>query len=114
MTTQTIVRTIREQAELLAHENQTSDPDVEKVFWFEHDSEVHLVETHLSVPPTDDDDKNIYPFYFQASPENGLPWPSGIALIQPEEFGKLDLPADWNKEWSDAIQLLPKPAEGEV
>ena len=49
-------------------------------------------------------DERIHPFYYQASPEDGLTVVSGIAMIRPEEFGKLSLPAGWGA-WTDAVEI---------
>ena len=111
MITQVTEKEIEEQARYLAHDNQLSDPDVEEVLWFKHDSEVHLVELHRAVPFAGDD-KEICPVYFKASPEDGLPAPSCIALIRPEEKGQLDLPHDWNTDWEQAVVIFKRPPGG--
>jgi hypothetical protein len=47
---------------------------------------------------------HVEPFYFSPSPQDGLTAPSGIAIIQTKEFGKLKLPRGWGS-WSDAVAL---------
>ena len=50
------------------------------------------------------DDGLLHPFYFRASPQDGLEAPSSVTLIRPEEFGKLKLPKGWG-DWKDAIEI---------
>jgi hypothetical protein len=95
---------IEQQALFLAQDNRQADPDIIEVLWFPHDSEVRLVELHLTVPSAEDRTV-IRPYYFRASPEDHLPAPSGIAMIRPEDKGKLELPADWEVTWDDARKI---------
>ena len=97
------VRTIREQAVLLARENKRSERGITKVYWFPDEREVRLIELEEGIPPTPGED--VEPFRFAASPEDQLMAPSGVALIRPDEFGKLNLPDDWGG-W-EAAQELP-------
>jgi len=94
---------IEQQARLLSQDNQQADSDIIKVLWFPHESMVCLVELHKTIPSMEDD-KVVRPFYFRASPEDQLPAPSGIALIRPEEEGRLKLPSDWGT-WDDARDI---------
>jgi hypothetical protein len=93
---------IREQAELLARENREADPSIEKVYWFPHRDEVRLVETTSEVPASGDN--LVHPFYYRPIPDDGLPAPSGIALIRPDEVGRVQLPVEWG-EWRHAVEL---------
>lgn len=93
---------IREQAKILAAESKKSEPDIDKIYWFPHDSEVHLIQI---------DDKTITSlsgeveaFYFDASPEDNITVPSGIAIIRPNEYGNLTLPEGWG-DWDDGQPL---------
>jgi hypothetical protein len=91
---------IREQAKKLALEIKQTHSSVERVFWFPDDSELRIVEidTNTIESPTNE----IEPFYFDSSVS--LPVPAGIAIIRPEEYGKLLLPEDWG-DWKDAQEL---------
>jgi hypothetical protein len=93
---------IREIAKILAIETKKSEPDIAKIYWFPNDSEVRLVEiddmTAKSASGT------VEAFYFDPSPEEGITAPSGIAIIRSDEYGKLDLPAEWG-DWNDAEEL---------
>jgi hypothetical protein len=96
------VEKIREQAELLAKENREAEPTIERVYWFPDEEEVRLVELTPVVPQSQEG--RLRPFYFRASPQDGLPAPSGIALIRPEEFGRLEVPRGW-PAWDAAVEL---------
>jgi len=102
MPVQHINPAIEKQARLLAEENRKAEPDITKVFWFPHDSEVRLIELTEQVPAAAEGE--VLPFYFRAAPQYELPLPSGVAMIRPGEFGKLKLPTGWG-EWSDAVEL---------
>ena len=93
---------VKRQAELLARENRQSDAEISKVYWFPDDNEVRLVELHSTIPQSNDG--HVHPFFFKPSPSDDLPAPSGVALIRPDEFRKLQLPPDWGA-WSDAVEL---------
>lgn len=97
-----MTQTIESQARMLAEENRKAEPAIVKVFWFPHEEEVRLVELSEAMPASQDPE--AYPFYFRSSPKDGLPAPSGILLIRPEEFGKLKLPPDWG-DWKLAVEL---------
>lgn len=94
--------TIKNQAKELAKDNRKAEPSITKVYWFPNDKEVRLVELTDIIPQNDDGE--LHPFFFRSSPQNNLPAPSGIAMIRPDEYGKLKLPDDWGK-WEDAQEL---------
>jgi hypothetical protein len=91
---------IREEALKLALDAREGDPDVVKIYWFPHDREVHLILVHQNtvVNPTN----RVEPFYFDATAR--VPVPSGLAIIRPNEFGKLRMPKGWG-DWKDALEL---------
>ncbi len=93
---------IRKQALLLARENKLAEPGIIDILWFPSANEVHLVEVEPSTVQTLSG--TIEPFYFPPAPADGLPAPSGIAIIRPDEVGKLILPPRWGK-WDDAVRL---------
>jgi hypothetical protein len=94
---------IEKQAKYLAHENRKNDPDITDVYWFPDEEEVRLVEVNPTVPETSPDE-GVQPFYFRPAPASSLPAPSGVALIRPDEVGKLTLPKKWGK-WDSAVRL---------
>lgn len=93
---------VESQAKLLAKENRQSEPEIGKVYWFPDENEVRLVELHPTIPASGDG--QVHPFFFQPSPSDNLPAPSGIALVRPDEFGNLQLPPDWG-DWDSAVEL---------
>jgi len=93
---------VERQAKLLALDNRRAEPGIIKMYWFPDDEEVRLVGLLPSVPRTDNG--SVQPYHFLANPAASLPAPSGIALIRPDEFGKLELPAGWGS-WDDAVPL---------
>jgi len=96
------VGAIREQAKLLARENKRAEPGISKVYWFPDEDEVRLVELEDNIPPSATE--FVEPFYFEPSPSDKLPAPSGIALIRPDEFRRLELPEEWGS-WDLAEEL---------
>ena len=95
---------IKEEAEYLAKENREADPEIGRIFWFPDEKVVRLVELHPDAVANLDG--RLTPFYFRPSPQDGLRAWSGVALIRPEELGRLDLPEDWGS-WDDAVELVP-------
>lgn len=93
---------MRKQALLLARENKKAEPRIREFYWIPSTTEVRLIEVE---PDTVQSLSGaVEPFFFDAAPADGLPAPSGVALIRPEEFGKLDLPQGWGS-WKDAEKL---------
>lgn len=97
---------VEQQARLLARENREAEPGITKVYWFPHEIEVRLVEVLPAIPPSG---TRIVPFHFRPRPQDNIPAPSGIALVRPDEVGKLLLPQGWGR-WEDAVEL---PENGE-
>ena len=97
-----LLEEIRRQAELLARENRQAEPAISRILWFPDDHEVRLVELDATVPPSGDG--KVHPYFFRSSPQDGLPAPSGVALIRPDEFRRIELPADWGN-WDNAQDI---------
>lgn len=97
-----LVEEIREQALLLARDNKNVEPGITVFYWLPSTTEVRLIEVEPDTVKCLSG--SVEPFYFDAAPADGLPAPSGIALIRPDEVGELALPADWGK-WEDAEVL---------
>jgi hypothetical protein len=93
---------IREQAEMLAAESKKSEPDIDRIYWFPHDSEVHLIQINDKTVTSGSGE--VEAFYFDASPEDDITVPSGIAIIRPDEYGKLTLPEGWG-DWEAGQEL---------
>lgn len=101
---------VKKQAEELAADNRRADPEIEGIFWFPDAQEVRLIEMSPSIPASDDG--HVHPFYFRADPKENLPFPSGVALIRPDEFGRLELPERWGN-WDSAVVLKDPGENGE-
>lgn len=96
------ITAIKEQASELARANKQAEPSIEKIYWFPSEEEIRLVELErMTVPALSG---WVEPFFFGPSPKDGLMVPSGIAIIQADEFGKLQLPQEWGT-WNDAVEL---------
>ena len=93
---------VEQQARALASENRKAEPTIQRVYWFPNEEEVWLVGVTPTVPQSEDG--AVHPFYFRPDPSHNLPVPSGIALIRPDEFGKLRLPTKWG-DWRRAVEL---------
>ena len=93
---------IERQARYLAADNYKAEPTIEKVYWFPDDEEVRLVEVTPIIPPSVEGE--VRPFYFGPSPQDELPSPSAMAMIQPAEFGVLRLPNGWGG-WGAAVPI---------
>ena len=98
----TLIESIENQARLLADENRKAEPGITKVFWFPDDREIRLVSLLEEIPVSEDG--VLHPFYFRASPRDGLTAPSSVSLIKPEGFGVLKLPDGWG-DWRDAVEI---------
>ena len=61
-----------------------------------------MLRSRRASPPLEDEE--IAPFYFGASPADGLTNRSAVAIIRPEEVGKLRLPEGWGT-WADAVAI---------
>jgi hypothetical protein len=90
---------IKKQALLLARENKRADPGIQNIYWIPSLTEVRLIEVESTTVKSLSGE--VEPFYFDPAPIDGLPSPSGVALIRPDEFGALTLPVEWGR-WEDA------------
>lgn len=93
---------IERQARFLAEEGRKAEPGMQAVYWFPDDSEVRLVELVANIPLTLSGE--VEPFYFRKSLEDKMPAPSALAMIRPDELGKLKLPEGWGT-WDNAREL---------
>ncbi len=91
---------IKEQAQKLALEARDTDPNITKIYWFPHDQEVRLIEIDESMIKSLTG--CVEPFYFDSTAE--IPVPSGIALVRPEDVGKLQTPKGWG-DWENGQEL---------
>lgn len=90
------MKTILEVARELATMHRQEDPETEEVYLADADDEVRLVEVSRSIPWSGE----ILPFRFTPRPDQGIPYPSIVILLNPDEWealrsGKLALPKGW-------------------
>ena len=91
---------IKREAFTLALANVEAEPAIERVYLFPSNEQVRLIEIDSTTSPTKNGNV-VAPFYFGRDLESGLPFPSAIALIRPEEYDTHRPPAEWG-DWSDA------------
>lgn len=90
------MKSIYETARELALAHRREDPETREVYLADAPDEVRLVEVSGSVGYTGE----VLPFRFAAKPDLGIPYPSVVVLLSPEEWtelrgGKLALPQGW-------------------
>lgn len=79
--------------------------DIDTAYLFPSDTEIRLVYIDTTARPSPDPQR-IVPFYFGADAEGGVPYPSAVALVRPEEKNTLQPPDGWGT-WNDAIHYEP-------
>lgn len=94
---------LEETARQLAAENAGMDDAIDTIYWFRHPEQIRLIEVDTTVAPCRPNE-SIAPYYFGARPVIGLPYPTAIALIAPEDALRAPLPPGWG-EWSDAVVI---------
>lgn len=94
---------IRTAAHKLAEANIEVASEIQEIYLFPDKEEIRLVE----IDPTTLPSEKILPFYFRADPEDEIPFRSAIALILPEEKGRISPPSGWGS-WESAIKIWPK------
>lgn len=97
---------IEHAARMLALENGKSESSISKIYWFPDQKEIRLVE--VDTQSIKSQDELVHPFYF--NPIEGIPYPSGIALIHPDEERNTVLPPEWG-DWSQAVIVFEREAE---
>ena len=103
MATLTQAAGLRTEALELARKNLQSEPSLEAIYWFPHETELRLVEAYDDVPPTLDGVARA--FYWRGTgTDAGKEIWTAIALMQPEEIGRLKLPEGWGG-WEDAERI---------
>lgn len=100
MLTETIKPDIRAAARQLWEDSIAAEPALVAVYLFPSDKEIRLVHLDPTAAPNRDSGM-IRPYYFGTNAAHGLPYPSAIALIRPEEKDALQPPEDWGT-WAQA------------
>ena len=91
---------MRVTARMLAKVSREAEPAIRKTLLFPSTQEVRLVHIDVTAHPSGHDEE-LAPFYFNPDFANGIPFRSAIALVRPEEEGRLSLPMGWGA-WGDA------------
>ena len=94
---------VRDIARGLAAANAEAEPDIITIHSFQSVDQVWLVEVDTTVAPHGPGER-IPPFYFGAARGSGIPYPSAVALIAPDDDGRAALPPGWG-DWRDAEAL---------
>lgn len=94
---------MRTTAKMLADAARESEPAIERVLLFPSAEDVRLLYVDPTARPTPEDE-TIAPFYFGPNARSGIRHSSAVALILPQEVGKLRLPAGW-ETWEDAVEI---------
>ena len=97
------VKSIRDAARELADYNMQESPNLAGIYLFPAEDIIRLVLLDPITIPSEE----MVPYYFNAFPQGGVPYPSAIVVIRPEEKTVLPPPPDWGG-WETAIQLWPK------
>jgi len=91
-------KSVQDVAQDLAAAHKRADPDIQQIFMVDDPAgaEVRLLEVSGSVGNTG----SVMPFRFTARPDLGVPFPSVVILLSPEEKEQLDrqelqLPDAW-------------------
>lgn len=94
---------MRATAKVLADAARESEPAIEKILFFPSSEDVRLIYVDPTAYSTPEEEV-IAPFYFGPNARRGVPCSSAVAMIRPEEEGKLRLPQGWGA-WEDAIAI---------
>ncbi len=97
---------MRATAEVLAEAAREAEPAMLKILLFPSAEEIRLLYVDATAHPAGEDEK-IAPYYFRPALNNGIKFESAVALIRPEEEGRLALPTGWGA-WNDAELLWEK------
>ena len=89
-------KSLENAARELVEAHREADSGVSHAFLSRKDNEIRIVEVTDSVGTTNE----IIPFRFKSRPDLGVPYPSVIILLSPDELGllkkdKLKLPKGW-------------------
>lgn len=89
-------KSVEDAAKELVEKHREVDPEITHAFLSPKGNEIRIVEITNSVGTTNE----IIPFRFKSRPDLGVPYPSVIILLSPDELGllkrnKLKLPKGW-------------------
>ena len=96
---------IMESVRKLIEYHIESEPSIVEIYLFPSEEEIRLVEVDENTCLTEGD--RMEAWYFGPDPEGGVVFPSCVALILPEEVGKLRPPDRWGT-WDDARKIYER------
>ena len=99
------MKDIKTCAKELAQHHVESEPGIKAIFLFPNNNEIRLIEVDESIGFSGE---VVAPFYFAPDPLGGIDFPSSVALIHPEEKGKISLPEEWRTNWNEAEKIWPE------
>ncbi len=82
---------IKDVARQLVADGLEAEPAIRAAYLFPSSEQIRLVYLDQTTSPSRDG-QTIRPFYFGASAGRGIPYPSAIALIRPEEKADIQPP----------------------
>ncbi len=106
MIAEVMTNDMRATARRLAEAAREAEPAMLKILLFPSANEIRLLYVDATAHPAGEDEQ-IAPYYFRPAPNNGINFESAVALIRPEEEGRLALPVGWGT-WGDAEAIWEK------
>ncbi len=94
---------MRASAKRLAEAAIEAEPAIKKILLFPSAQDIRLVYVDTTAHPTGEG-AGVTPYYFRPARKSGVNFESAVALIRPEEEGRLTLPEGWGG-WKDAETL---------
>lgn len=94
---------MRASARRLAEAAVEAEPAIKKVLLFPSAKDIRLVYVDTNAHPSEEE-TGVTPYYFRPAPKSGVDFESAVALIRPQDEGRLTLPEGWGG-WKDAETL---------
>lgn len=94
---------MRASAKRLAEAAVEAEPAIKKILLFPSAQDIRLVYVDTTAHPSEEE-TGVTPYYFRPAQKNGIDFESAVALIRPDEEGRLTLPPGWGG-WKDAETL---------
>jgi|GEM_PF-1016034 len=96
---------ILQAAQTMASANVEAEPEITEILIAPASDRVLLVEVDPTTFPAEG--QFATPIYFRPAPEAGIPFPSGVVVVTPEERdARIALPSGWGP-WEKLIRIWP-------
>jgi hypothetical protein len=103
---QEIPQKVLDAAYTLARANREAEAEITQIFLAPAQDRVLLVEVDPTAVPNDE--RGAVPLYFRSAPAEGIPLPSGVVIVTPEEQkSQIPLPERWGS-WEKLILIWPQ------